>query len=138
MEKTSRYMLKVNLLYRLIISMFSQHYPQLQSNMLIRSAKKRQEEEARTKRTNRMLIGMVSSHWWIAWTSVHVTAVLISDWSQVVIFGTCWFPINLINLVADCMDLGDKEFSYMNDELTTIKLTFTIPLCNTTNAPTVL
>ena len=47
------------------------------------------------------------------------TAVLISDWSQVVIFGTCWFPINLINLVADCMDLGDKEFSYMNDELTT-------------------
>ena len=57
--------------------MFSQHYPQLQSNMLIRSAKKRQEEEARTKRTNRMLIGMVSSDWWIAWTSGHVTAVLI-------------------------------------------------------------
>ena len=47
-----------------------------------RSAKKRQEEEARTKRTNRMLIAMV------------------------VIFGTCWFPINLINLLADCMDLG--------------------------------
>ena len=131
-------MLEVNLLYRLITSMFSQQYPQLQSNMLIRSAKKRQEEEARTKRTNRMLIGMVSSDWWIAWTSGHVTAVLTSDWSQVVIFGTCWFPINLINLVADCMDLGDKEFSYMNDELTTIKLTFTIPLCNTTNAPTVL
>ena len=111
-------MLKVNLLYRLIISMFSQHYPQLQSNMLIRSAKKRQEEEARTKRTNRMLIGMVSSDWWIAWTSGHVTAVLISDWSQVVIFGTCWFPINLINLVADCMDLGGNEFK-LYDELTT-------------------
>ena len=76
--------------------------------MLIRSAKKRQEEEARTKRTNRMLIGMVSSHWWIVWTSGHMTAALISDWLQVVIFGTCWFPINLINLVADCMDLGDE------------------------------
>ena len=61
-------MLEVNLLYRLITSMFSQQYPQLQSNMLIRSAKKRQEEEARTKRTNRMLIGMVSSDWWIAWS----------------------------------------------------------------------
>ena len=26
--------------------------------------------------------------------------------AMVVIFGTCWFPINLINLLADCMDLG--------------------------------
>ena len=42
------------------------------------------EEEARTKRTNRMLIAMV------------------------VIFGTSWFPINLINLLGDCMDLGNN------------------------------
>ena len=47
-----------------------------------RSAKKRLEEEARTKRTNRMLIAMV------------------------VIFGTSWAPINIINLFADCMDLS--------------------------------
>ena len=56
------------------------------SLLIKRSAKKRQEEEARTKRTNRMLIAMV------------------------VIFGTCWFPINLINLLADCMDLGKNSF----------------------------
>jgi len=54
-----------------------------------RSAKKRREEEARTKRTNRMLIAMV------------------------VIFGTCWFPINLINLLADCMDLGCWSYYYV-------------------------
>ena len=30
--------------------------------------------------------------------------------AMVVIFGTCWFPINLINLLADCMDLG-KDIS---------------------------
>ena len=47
-----------------------------------RSAQKRLAEEARTKRTNRMLIAMV------------------------VIIGVSWFPINLINLVADCTDLG--------------------------------
>ena len=47
------------------------------------------EEEARTKRTNRMLIAMV------------------------VIFGTSWFPINLINLFADCMDLGNKNFELL-------------------------
>ena len=51
--------------------------------MMTRSAKKRLEEEARTRRTNRMLIGMV------------------------VIFGTCWFPINLINLLGDCLELGN-------------------------------
>ena len=49
---------------------------------MCRSAKKRLEEEARTTRTNRMLIAMV------------------------VIFGVSWFPINLINLLADTMDLG--------------------------------
>jgi len=54
-----------------------------------RSAKKRLEEEARTKRTNRMLIGMV------------------------VIFGTCWFPINLINLLSDCLDLGCWSYYYV-------------------------
>lgn len=54
-----------------------------------RSAKKRLEEEARTKRTNRMLIAMV------------------------VIFGTSWFPINLINLFADCMDLGCWSLYYV-------------------------
>ena len=26
--------------------------------------------------------------------------------AMVVIFGTSWFPINLINLLADCMDLS--------------------------------
>ena len=50
-----------------------------------RSAKKRMEEEARTRRTNRMLIAMV------------------------VIFGTSWFPINLINLLHDCIGLGNEE-----------------------------
>jgi len=54
-----------------------------------RSAKKRMEEEARTKRTNRMLIAMVG------------------------IFGTSWFPINLINLFADCMDLGCWSLYYV-------------------------
>jgi len=54
-----------------------------------RSAKKRLEEEARTKRTNRMLIAMV------------------------VIFGTSWFPINLINLFSDCMDLGCWSLYYV-------------------------
>ena len=51
---------------------------------MCRSAKKRLEEEARTTRTNRMLIAMV------------------------VIFGVSWFPINLINLLADTMDLGKE------------------------------
>ena len=51
---------------------------------MYRSAKKRLEEEARTTRTNRMLIAMV------------------------VIFGVSWFPINLINLLADTMDLGKE------------------------------
>ena len=47
-----------------------------------RTAKQRQEEAARNRRINKMLIAMV------------------------VIFGTCWFPINLINLAADTVDLG--------------------------------
>ena len=29
--------------------------------------------------------------------------------AMVVIFGTCWFPINLINLLADCMELGNLQ-----------------------------
>ena len=48
-----------------------------------RTAKQRQEEAARNSRINKMLIAMV------------------------VIFGTCWFPINLINLAADTIDLGE-------------------------------
>merc|ERR550532_2715444 len=54
-----------------------------------RSAKKRIEEEARTRRTNRMLIAMV------------------------IIFGTSWFPINLINLLHDCIDLGCWSYYYV-------------------------
>ncbi|XP_023345656.1 neuropeptide F receptor, partial [Eurytemora carolleeae] len=53
-----------------------------------RSAKKRQEEEERAKRTNRMLIAMV------------------------IIFGTSWFPINLINLVGDLVNLECWEYYY--------------------------
>ena len=49
-----------------------------------RSAQQRQIEAARNRRTNWMLIAMVG------------------------IFGACWFPINLINLVADSMDLGNS------------------------------
>ena len=48
-----------------------------------RTAKQRQEEAARNRRINKMLIAMV------------------------VIFGTSWFPINLINLAADTVDLGE-------------------------------
>ena len=55
------------------------------SHLLCRSAKKRLAEEARTKRTNRMLIAMV------------------------VIFGVCWFPIDLINILADCLPLGQGD-----------------------------
>ena len=55
------------------------------SLLLCRSAKKRLVEEARTKRTNRMLIAMV------------------------VIFGVCWFPIDLINILADSLPLGQGE-----------------------------
>lgn len=41
------------------------------------------EEDVRNSRINKMLIAMV------------------------VIFGACWFPINLINLAADTIDLGE-------------------------------
>ena len=47
-----------------------------------RTARQRQEEAARNARVNKMLISMVA------------------------IFGTCWFPINLINLAADTVDLS--------------------------------
>ena len=47
-----------------------------------RTARQRQEEMARNARINKMLISMV------------------------IIFGFSWFPINLINLVADAVDLG--------------------------------
>ena len=47
-----------------------------------RTARQRQEEAARNARVNKMLISMV------------------------VIFGTSWFPINLINLAADTVDLS--------------------------------
>ena len=60
---------------------FAVHFSSL-SFIIIRSARQKQEEAARNKRINRMLIAMV------------------------IIFGTSWFPINLINLVADSVDLG--------------------------------
>ena len=52
-----------------------------------RTARQRQEEAARNARVNKMLISMV------------------------VIFGTSWFPINLINLVADTVDLSTLSTS---------------------------
>lgn len=47
-----------------------------------RTARQRQEEAARNARVNKMLIAMV------------------------VIFASSWFPINLINLIADTVDLS--------------------------------
>ena len=55
-----------------------------------RSARQRQEEAARNARINKMLISMV------------------------IIFGISWFPINLINLVADLVDLGEYNLNEMN------------------------
>ena len=49
-----------------------------------RSAKQREEEAARNARVNKMLISMV------------------------IIFGISWFPINLINLIADTSELGES------------------------------
>jgi len=54
-----------------------------------RSKDKRLAEEARTRRTNRMLIAMV------------------------IIFAISWFPINLINLLADCIELDCWPLYYM-------------------------
>ena len=50
-----------------------------------RTAKQRQDEAARNARVNKMLISMV------------------------IIFGISWFPINLINLIADTTDLGKSS-----------------------------
>jgi len=54
-----------------------------------RSMSKRLAEEARTRRTNRMLIAMV------------------------IIFAISWFPINLINLLADCLQLDCWSLYYV-------------------------
>ena len=53
--------------------------PVSRGSKYFRSRKKKLEEQERSRRTNRMLIAMV------------------------VIFGTSWFPLNLINLLGDLM-----------------------------------
>ena len=55
-----------------------------------RTARQRQEEAARNARVNKMLISMV------------------------VIFGTSWCPINLINLAADTVDLSSLSLNLLD------------------------
>ena len=50
--------------------------------------------------------------------------------AMVVIFGTSWFPINLINLVADSVDLG-KNNNTMRQLLTIIFLCHVVAMSST-------